>query len=1242
MTIEKRINGNDADNPLDVVINVPPSTPPSLDLEYIVTNSGTLTLTNIVVTDDIMGAVGVINSLAPNTSQTLTSSAIAALGLNNSAANALAQPVDAGGSPVGGTVSATDAGIYTGVFIEVNILGLPSIACNGSTLQPTLEVRMLGGSDGIQIRNIIGNFTGIAGNLVPNGQYSTNGNDPNANGILDYLDANGDGIGDELFRWKPTVSLTQATNFILNGGGEVWANNTFISNIGNVDTHTVGFNPAQAPVASIAGNNIVCAGISSVFTAGGGGNYLWSTTVTTASITVNTAGTYTVTVTSANGCTSIATRTLTVNPLPIVTITGNNVICVGGSTVFTAAGGTNYAWSAGAQTTPSITLSTAGTYTVTVTDVNGCTATASRSLVIDPGTANILGTNNICAGTSSIFTAAGGVSYLWSNSATTPSIVVSTAGTYTVTVTNASGCTKTASRTLTVSPLPIAAIVGPNETCNGVALTLTATGGGTYLWSAGAQTTAAITVTNALTYTVTVTNVSGCTATASKTIFNLGGPTISLSVTNIGCNQINTGAINGTVTGGTAPYTYDWSHLAGPSDPEDLSNLSAGTYCVTTTDINGCMSTSCATITQPAVTVLTSTSCENTASVQPLGGTPPFDYLWNNGDTTAAANFQPGTYTVTVTDAIGCTLAQTFDIAPNPDPCTYITGSIRSDTSYNCIGEIEEQGIRNWFVRAQSSTQTFYGITDSLGNYTIRVASGNTYTVTVATDISLPAVLCAPNSIIVNVPQPGDTATANFAVQGLTPACTQMTVDISVNNLRRCFSNNNISLLWCNNSTFAVDSAYIDLELDDNMSVSSAQYPFTSLGSNTFRFNLGTVAPNECGTFWVNTYISCNAAIGQTLCATATIYPNEPCKFNPNWSGAEVDLRAECLGDSVQFILKNIGTGAMNQALDYIVIEDGIMTYMQQTAPLAVQDSMIVKLPADGSTWRLEAKQEPFFPGNRVPVLSVEGCSSSGPFSTGWVNQFITAAQDPWQSTFCDVVTGSYDPNDKQGFPVGYGNEHFIKPGTRIDYRIRFQNTGTDTAFAVVIRDTLSPWLDPLTLRTGVSSHPYHFEFGGENVLVFDFKGIMLPDSNVNLAGSQGFVNFSIVVRDSTPLATTIPNKAAIYFDFNEPIITNETIHRTGMDFVSVGLWEPSRPKYEVQVVPNPMGSQAVISLKGIDKTDGDFRLKIYNLQGSRVQELQGALPWFTLRKDALISGVYLFGIEQDGQILGTGKIIIR
>ncbi|MBL0238321.1 MAG: hypothetical protein IPQ02_17450 [Saprospiraceae bacterium] len=179
------------------------------------------------------------------------------------------------------------------------------------------------------------------------------------------------------------------------------------------------------------------AGTSSTFTANASVGtapftYLWSTTATTQSINVSTAGTYSVTVTDANGCTGTANRTLTVDPNPVVTITGGNKICAGTSSTFTAnpSVGTapfTYLWSTTA-TTQSINVSTAGTYSVTVTDANGCTGTASRTLTVDPNpVVTITGGNKICAGTSSTFTANPSVgtapfTYLWSTTATTQSI----------------------------------------------------------------------------------------------------------------------------------------------------------------------------------------------------------------------------------------------------------------------------------------------------------------------------------------------------------------------------------------------------------------------------------------------------------------------------------------------------------------------------------------------------------------------------------------------------------------------------------------------------------------------------------------------------------------------------------------------------------------------------------------------------------------------------------------------------
>lgn len=156
--------------------------------------------------------------------------------------------------------------------------------------------------------------------------------------------------------------------------------------------------------------------------------------------------------------------------------------------------------------------------------------------------------------------------------------------------------------------------------------------------------------------------------------------------------------------------------------------------------------------------------------------------------------------------------------------------------------------------------------------------------------------------------------------------------------------------------------------------------------------------------------------------------------------------------------------------------------------------------------------------------------------------------------THLDTTSGSFDPNDKQVSPKGEGPLNFTPLDTeRLTYTVRFQNTGTDTAFFVVIRDTLDPNVKISSYRREMESHPYHLRIEKDSILVFDFNRILLPDSATNLAGSQGFVQFSFLVKDNIPTGTQIRNRAAIYFDFNEPIITNEVLN-TFADFPKVSL----------------------------------------------------------------------------------------
>jgi uncharacterized protein YjdB len=418
-----------------------------------------------------------------------------------------------------------------------------------------------------------------------------------------------------------TICAGGSTTFTATGGGTyLWsagAATTAAISVNTAGTYTVTVTNAAGctatatriltvnanPTPSISGTNTICAGGSTSFTATGGGTYLWSAgAATTATISVNTAGTYTVAVTNAAGCTATATRVLTVNANPTPSISGTNTICAGGSTTFTATGGGTYLWSAGAATTAAISVNTAGTYTVTVTNAAGCSATATRVLTVNANpTPTITGTNTICAGNSSTFTASGGVTYLWSEgAATTAAILVSSAGTYTVTVTNAAGCTATATRVLTVNANPTPSITGTNSICTGNSTTFTATGGGTYLWSAGSATTAAISVNAAGTYTVTVTNAAGCTATTTRVLTINANPTPSITGTNTIC------AGSSTIFTASGGDTYLWS--SGGATTAAITVSTAGTYTVTVTNVAGCTSTSTRTLNVNALPAIISTT----------------------------------------------------------------------------------------------------------------------------------------------------------------------------------------------------------------------------------------------------------------------------------------------------------------------------------------------------------------------------------------------------------------------------------------------------------------------------------------------------------------------------------------------------------------------------------------------------------------------------------------------------------
>ncbi len=440
---------------------------------------------------------------------------------------------------------------------------------------------------------------------------------------------------------------------------------------------TVIVNPL--PIVTITGDPEICKGQTTSLTASGGTIYNWSNGASTPNIDVNLdeTTTYTVVVTDGNGCVNTGTVTVTVNPLPVVTISGDTEICVGESTTLTASGGSNYTWSNGATTT-SITVNpgVTTTYGVTVSDGNGCESTGSVTVIVNPlPTPTIVGDTEICLGESTNLGVFGGVSYVWSNGSTTAAINVSPLVTtlYSVTVTDGKGCSAVASTTVTVNPLPNAAITGDTEICVGEETTLYASGGASYVWSNG-ETTYWIDVNpvGTTTYSVTVTDVNGCKASTSTTVTVNPLPVVTIS----GDTEICVGESTTLTASGGSNYT--WSNGATTASIEVSPSVTT-TYNVVVTDGNGCRSTSSVTVIVNPLPIA-SISGDNAICIgdnTTLTASGGSSYVWSTGATTSSINVSPiatTSYGVTVTDGAGCTSSANITVTVNPLPVVTISG----------------------------------------------------------------------------------------------------------------------------------------------------------------------------------------------------------------------------------------------------------------------------------------------------------------------------------------------------------------------------------------------------------------------------------------------------------------------------------------------------------------------------------------------------------------------------------------
>jgi len=565
-----------------------------------------------------------------------------------------------------------------------------------------------------------------------------------------------------------------------------------------------------------------------------------------------------------------------------------------------------------------------------------------------------------------------------------------------------------------------------------------------------------------------------------------------------------------------------------------------------------------------------------------------------------------------------------------------ITGKATLDQNDDCIADPGEPPPQNWNLRLTQGTQFKNVKTNNAGEYQVFVTDGDFSLEFFALNQNFD--ICGQSFRQVSFSGGGSqTATEDFVVNPLVD-CAMMRTQISASAIRPC-STAHLTIGYRNDGTIMGSDATLDVTLDPALEFVSAQ-PAASISGNIVHFDLGDVPPMynaQWNTVKITVLADCSLQIGQQVCVGAAVTPDVPCNQAPTWQGAIIAVDGSCVGDSAVFKIRNIGNGPQVGPLDFIIAEDQIVLLQGNfnIAPGA-EEIKTVFAPNSMSTYSIAADQEPGSPSaDTLVTYSLTNCQGMGggaPSGNGG-NSGMFSVQA------CINVVNSYDPNDKNATPLGYGPEHYVRFGTPLDYTIRFQNTGNDTAFRVVLRDTLSGFLDYSKIEALASSHLYEFSQINDSILHISFENIVLPDSATNPEASQGFITFQVYPKPDLPQGTPVDNRAAIYFDQNPPIITN-TVRRVYGEYLIVKTDDPgTQAMLEISIAPNPFISETSFQLPE-NAPFGPYQLVIFEASGKGLKALPFAGNTCRLRRENLPSGLLFWKIMNEGKMVASGKIV--
>lgn len=587
---------------------------------------------------------------------------------------------------------------------------------------------------------------------------------------------------------------------------------------------------------------------------------------------------------------------------------------------------------------------------------------------------------------------------------------------------------------------------------------------------------------------------------------------------------------------------------------------------------------------------------------------------------------------------------------------TEINGRVFADFDQNCqfsAGDID--GYNGIIVTATSlnTGQVYYGSYDTLAlfQYEITNIPVDTYIVEVHSNTPYLVSNCNPSDTII-FSALDSIFTVDFPLESVATGAFLET-SISAPFVNRC-GYTLYTLNYRNQGTTIIDSAYIDVALDPQMIFDSTNFAFTNLGGNLYRLFLNnSLSLGEKGSGVIGGYFDCNTDppfLGRAHTVRAEAFPDTVSSVL-NTQTSLLETRAECLGDSVMFLIHNKGTAPNPPNVPYIITHDDLLLRSGNPSIIPPGGTDTIYEPIDSfKTYRLTVDQENIaynYLQDGKSSAFAEACvvdTTDGSHSIGFGTMYDNGGSRFNQAIDVQQNIDGVDPTQVIGitaYPTGYDPpNNYIEANTPIDYHIWVHNTTGSPTNNITIYDTISPFLDITKMELIGGSHQTSMEVTEDGVLMLRFLEPLQTGVIDQYDRSYGFAKVRIHQQVDNPAGTVISNRVGVQID-GQNHVSNEVYQEIASNFIIVKQDKIYIPKMEVKTYPNPFTYNTTVELTGVDYNTLDFYL--YDAMGRVVRHEQVVgQDRFQVERGNLDSGIYFYRIDTDGRAATSGKLIVQ